>query len=91
MTGENHPAGAAGRRLAVRLVPLPQGGREWDASIKGAHTVPYKSTQLKGLNAEIVSVTNTAPGQKPTVIFKLTENDGHGPSLARDVLGDRAT
>ena len=54
----------------------PQGDREWDASIMGAHTVPSKSTQLKGLNAEIVSVTNAAPGQNPTVIFKLTENDG---------------
>jgi OmcA/MtrC family decaheme c-type cytochrome len=52
------------------------GSREWDASVQGAHTVPYKSTQLQGLNAEILSVTDTAPGQHPTVNFKLTNNDG---------------
>jgi OmcA/MtrC family decaheme c-type cytochrome len=55
---------------------VPQGGQEWDASIKGAHTNPIHSSQLKGLNAAIVSVTNTAPGQNPTVTFKLTQNDG---------------
>jgi OmcA/MtrC family decaheme c-type cytochrome len=55
---------------------VPQGGQEWDASIKGAHTNPIHSSQLKGLNATIVSVTNTAPGQTPTVKFKLTQNDG---------------
>ena len=67
----------AGRRLGLRLAATcPQGDREYDASIKGAHTVPYRSTQLKGLNSEIVSVSNAAPGQKPTVVFKITENDG---------------
>jgi OmcA/MtrC family decaheme c-type cytochrome len=38
--------------------------------------VPAKSAQLKGLNATIVSVTNTAPGQNPVLKFQLTENDG---------------
>ena len=28
------------------------------------------------MNAQIVSVSNTAPGQKPTVSFQLTQNDG---------------
>ena len=50
--------------------------------------MPYESTQLKGLNAEIVSVTNTAPGQNPVVTFKLTENDGTilPPDLSRSNL-----
>ncbi len=55
---------------------VPQGDAEWDAGIRTAHTVPYRSKQLKGLNAAILAVTNTGPGQKPTVTFKLTENDG---------------
>ena len=55
---------------------VPQGDHEWDASIIGAHTVPAKSVQLKGLNAKIVSVTNSAPGQNPTIQFQLTQNDG---------------
>ena len=54
----------------------PDSGQEFDASIKGTHVLPSESTQLKGLNATIVSVTNTAPGQNPVVTFKLTENDG---------------
>ena len=74
-TGENHPAGVQPDSSCASC-HQPVGDREWDASVQGAHTVPYESTQLKGLNAQIVSVTNTAPGQNPVVTFKLTENDG---------------
>jgi OmcA/MtrC family decaheme c-type cytochrome len=74
-TGANHPAGAFADDSACASCHAPV-GREWDASIQGAHTVPFKSTQLKGVKAQIVSVTNTAPGQKPTVVFNLTQNDG---------------
>ncbi len=49
---------------------------EWDASVKGAHVVPAKSTQLKGLKATFVSATNFVAGQKPTVTFKITNSDG---------------
>ena len=75
-TGEGHPGGAYADDSACASCHVPQGDQEFDASIMGAHTVPLKSTQLKGLKATIVSVTNTAPGQKPTVTFQLTENDG---------------
>lgn len=75
-TGENHPAGIKVDDSECASCHRPQGDREFDASIQGAHTVPYKSTQLKGLNSEIVSVSNAAPGQKPTVVFKIFENDG---------------
>lgn len=75
-TGENHPAGAQANDAACASCHQPQGDREYDASIKGAHTVPYRSTQLKGLNSEIVSVTGAVPGGKPTVVFKITEDDG---------------
>jgi OmcA/MtrC family decaheme c-type cytochrome len=54
----------------------PDSGQEYDASIAGAHVLIYESKQLKGLKAEIVSVTKTAPGENPVVTFKLTENDG---------------
>ena len=75
-TGANHPAGAACRRQRLRHLPRADGGGEWDAAVIGAHTVPEKSKQLKGVKAEIASVTNTAPGQNPTVLFTLTQNDG---------------
>ena len=74
-TGANHPAGAQPDSSCAGC-HRPQGDQEWDTSVIGAHTVPTKSTQLKGINATILSVTNTAPGQKPTIRFQLTQNDG---------------
>src|SRR5581483_8674349 len=75
-TGANHPAGAQANDVACATCHIPDSGQEFDASIKGAHTVPLKSKQLKGINASIVSVSNFTAGQKPTVVFKLTNNDG---------------
>ena len=74
-TGANHPPGPQPDGSCANC-HRPQGDQEFDLSVMGAHTVPYKSTQLKGLNATIVSATNVAPGQTPTVVFALTENDG---------------
>ena len=75
-TGENHPAGMQADDSKCAECHQPQGDREFDASIIGIHTVPFKSTQLKGLNATILSVTNTAPGQNATMKFQLVQNDG---------------
>jgi OmcA/MtrC family decaheme c-type cytochrome len=75
-TGANHPGGSQANDSACANCHIPDSGHEWDASVKGAHTVPFKSTQLVGLNATIVSVTNTAPGQNPTIQFTLAQNDG---------------
>jgi len=75
-TGENHPAGAQADDSQCASCHQPVGSHDWDASVQGAHTVPHRATQLKGLKAQILSVMNVAPGQKPTVTFQLTENDG---------------
>jgi OmcA/MtrC family decaheme c-type cytochrome len=74
-TGENHPGGPQPTNAYCASCHQPS-GTEWDASVQGAHTVPYYSTQLKGINATIVSVTGTAPGQNPTIKFQLKQNDG---------------
>jgi OmcA/MtrC family decaheme c-type cytochrome len=76
VTGANHAAGPQLDDATCASCHAPQGDHEWDPSIKGAHTIPVKSTQLAGLNMTIVSVTNGAAGQKPTVVFKLTNNAG---------------
>jgi OmcA/MtrC family decaheme c-type cytochrome len=55
---------------------IPDSGNEFDASIKGAHTIPEKSKQLAGLNVAIVSQSNFTAGSKPTVVLKLTNNAG---------------
>ncbi len=74
-TGVGHAAGPQANDAACSTCHQPD-GPEFGPSIKGAHTIPEKSSQLKGLNAKIVSVSNTKPGDKPTVVFKLTNNDG---------------
>jgi OmcA/MtrC family decaheme c-type cytochrome len=64
----------------------PQGDLEFDASVKGAHTVPAASKQLAGLKAVIDHVDNLAPGKSPVVYFKITNGDGSavdGTKLAR--------
>jgi OmcA/MtrC family decaheme c-type cytochrome len=53
---------------------IPQGANEFDASIKGGHTVATRSYQLPGMNFSIVSVTNAKAGQKPTVTFTVIDN-----------------
>ena len=75
VTGANHPAGPQTSDSACNSCHQPEGS-EFDASIKGAHTIPLKSKQLKGLKASIVSVTDLVAGKKPTVVFKITNGDG---------------
>ena len=85
-TGANHPGGAQADDSACAKCHVPQGDNEFDASIKGAHTVPLKSAQLKGLKATIVSATNLAAGKNPTVTYKITNADGSavdGSKLSR--------
>lgn len=54
----------------------PEGDREWDLSVKGAHTVPESSRNLKGRSIEFVEVRDTAPGQNPTVTYRLKDSEG---------------
>jgi OmcA/MtrC family decaheme c-type cytochrome len=72
--GEGHIAQADDSACAS--CHIPQGESEFDASIKGAHTIPTKSTQLKGLHMEILGVTGAVPGGKAKVDFRVTEDDG---------------
>jgi OmcA/MtrC family decaheme c-type cytochrome len=51
-------------------------GREYDITVPGAHVVPEHSSQLKGLNLDILGVSNHGAGETPTFDFKVTENDG---------------
>jgi OmcA/MtrC family decaheme c-type cytochrome len=73
-TGENHPAGP--RADATCTTCHEPDGQEFDASITGAHTIPVNSTQLKGVNLEIVGVEGATPGGSPAVTFKVTDNGG---------------
>lgn len=76
VTGANHPAGAQANDNECASCHQPDSGLEFDASIKGAHTIPVKSKQLKGLSLSIGAVTDLEPGKKPTVVFTLKNGDG---------------
>jgi OmcA/MtrC family decaheme c-type cytochrome len=74
VTGENHPGGSqTDARCAACHTPA---GQEFDASIAGAHTIPVKSSSLKGVNLEILGVEGAVPGGSPSVAFKITDNSG---------------
>jgi len=76
-TGENHAAGAYSDNSECASCHQPQGEFEYDVSVAGAHTVPYKSAQLQMPKLNVLSLTNTAPGQNPTVQFKITDRNGN--------------
>jgi OmcA/MtrC family decaheme c-type cytochrome len=65
---------------------IPQGELEFDASIKGAHTVPTESATRPGLVAKVVKVDNGVAGKAPTVSFTVQDFKGNGVSMA-DLTG----
>jgi OmcA/MtrC family decaheme c-type cytochrome len=44
--------------------------------VKGAHVVPEFSKNLKGQTIELLEVRDTAPGQNPTVTYRLKDSEG---------------
>jgi len=82
--GTNHATGdlIGPQPTAICTVCHKATGNEFSITIPGAHTVPERSTQLQGLEGEIVSATGT-PGNPVTVTFKITNGDGAAlPSLS---------
>lgn len=78
-TGENHAGGRVGPQISDNLCSschIPEGELEFDASVKGAHTIARFSRDLPGVKFEIMEVKNTGPGQKPSVTLKITDNSG---------------
>ncbi len=75
-TGENHANLPQISDNQCMRCHNPQGELEFDLSIKGAHTIPRFSQNLPGTRFEILAVANTAPGQRPTVSFKITNDAG---------------
>jgi len=72
-TGEGHIALSNDDSCHFCHKPI---GTEYDLSITGAHQVLYKSAQLPGIAIEILSVTNTNPGDNPTVTFSMGTKSG---------------
>jgi hypothetical protein len=51
-------------------------GREFDRSVWGAHMPTLSSSQFPGLIFELMEITDTDPGDTPTVTFKLYSKNG---------------
>ncbi len=60
-----------------------EGDNAYQMSVVGHHTVLEKSSVFTGLNFQILSVTGTTAGSKPTVTFKITDNNGNSLSPAQ--------
>jgi len=54
----------------------PETGYEYDWSVRGAHLSLYKSAQLPGVLVEFIDITDTNPGDTPTVTFSIGSKDG---------------
>jgi hypothetical protein len=55
---------------------VPDSGNEFDRSVKGAHLELYKSAQFPGVLVNFLEVTNTNPGNNPTVKFSVASKNG---------------
>jgi len=75
-TGQNHVNLPQVSDNNCTTCHIPQGDMEFDASIKGAHTVQTRSVQLPGVNFEITRVDNAKPGAKVTVTFAVRDRTG---------------
>jgi OmcA/MtrC family decaheme c-type cytochrome len=75
-TGENHLGLPQVSDNQCTQCHIPEGELEFDASIKGAHTIPTFSKELAGVNFKLLGVENNAPGKKLTVLFSIAENSG---------------
>jgi OmcA/MtrC family decaheme c-type cytochrome len=75
-TGANHKAGAQANDAACKSCHPADSGKEFDASVVGAHVIPNDSKQLRGVKFAVVSVSDSKPGQNPTVTFNIKDKDG---------------
>jgi OmcA/MtrC family decaheme c-type cytochrome len=81
-TGEGHPLPQVSDNQCSNC-HTPTGELDFDASIKGAHTVPTESSMLGGVRFTIEKVEDVGPGKKPTVTFTVKDKEGKGIPLSQ--------
>jgi len=74
-TGEGHAAGVQEDEFCS-FCHQPDSGVEFDRSVRGAHTVEERSSQLDGVYVDITSIENTGPGQSPMVTYAVFGKSG---------------
>jgi len=75
-TGENHVGGPQASDEFCSGCHIPQGDFEFDASVINAHIIPFNSTQLAGMNLEVINVFGAVAGGTPTVRYSFTNDAG---------------
>ncbi len=75
-TGENHVNLPQPNSNQCKICHTPQGELEFDASIKGAHTIPTESSEHPGMVIQILNVANGTAGSNPTVTFTVKDKAG---------------
>ncbi|MDO8691776.1 MAG: OmcA/MtrC family decaheme c-type cytochrome, partial [Dehalococcoidia bacterium] len=75
LTGQNHGGGVQ-TNATCKNCHTNTMVSEFDLSVPGSHLIPVKSSQLRGVNFDLVSVSDTKPGQNPTVVFTIKDKDG---------------
>jgi OmcA/MtrC family decaheme c-type cytochrome len=76
-SGVGHAGGPQPNDNACARCHIPEGEFEFDASIRGAHTIPTQSRDLPGVNFKIVGVDAAQPGARPTIRFQITDDKGN--------------
>jgi OmcA/MtrC family decaheme c-type cytochrome len=74
VTGENHPGGGRDDSRC-RFCHEPEGD-EFDSAVASAHLLPLNSQQIRGVNLEILGVSNVVPGNSPVITFSSSDDEG---------------
>ena len=80
-TGENHVNLPQVTDNQCATCHTPQGELEFDASIKGAHTILTRTSSAPGLNFTLIKVDDGVAGKNPTVTFQMKDNAGNPITL----------
>jgi OmcA/MtrC family decaheme c-type cytochrome len=82
-TGDKHLGGPQFDDNMCATCHIPQGEIDFDASIKGAHTIPIESSLLSGINVTLVKVDNGSAGKAPVVTFNVKDKTGTAVPLSK--------
>lgn len=82
-SGEGHVAGPQISDSQCALCHVPQGELEFDASIRGAHTIAQESAALTGLVLDLIRVEDGSPGKRPIVTFTVKDASGKAVAMSR--------
>lgn len=75
--GKDHAAGAQKDDTQCKTCHAAESGQEFDASVVGAHVIPERSKQLKGVTFALDGAVVKA-GEKPQVDFTIKDGSGAG-------------